>query len=443
MSRTAPAVHSVRVVTVARFVKLILGGGVNKRWILMATVCAIVSAALSGCSSQGSDSSGGKITLSYALWDKNYAQAAQKQIDAYEAAHPKVTINLQVSAYADYFTTLQAAATGGQAPDVFWMNAPNFQLYASNGVLQPLTDVKIDTSAYPKSLVSLYSEKGKQFGLPAQFDTVALWYNKSLFDQAHLKYPDSSWTWDTFEQAARTLTDPKKGVFGVAALLEGQEDYYDSIFQAGGYVISPDGKTSGYADPRTISGLAFWTDLIKSKVSPSQQQMTDTLPLNMFESGKVAMYWGGSWDAVEFANNAYTKANVDVAVLPKGQQRATVIHGVANVVSAHSKHKQAAEDFAAWLGSKQAALILAGTGTAIPAYNGTQQAWLASHPSFHLQVFLDELAYAKPLPVSKDTAAWNTLETNNLVKAWSGAESVQRAATDLANGMDKVLAAER
>ena len=104
---------------------------------------------------------------------------------------------------------------------------------------------------------------------------------------------------------------------------------------------------------------------------------------------------------------------------------------------------RAAEELAAWLGSKQAALILAGTGTAIPAYRGTQQAWLAAHPGFHLQVFLDELAYARPMPVSRDTAAWNTIETDDLVKAWTGSEPVQEAATELARGMDKVLAAEK
>jgi multiple sugar transport system substrate-binding protein len=416
---------------------------VNVRLLALAATVAMAVGGLSSCSSSGSGDAGDKVSLTYALWDKNFAPAAQKQIDAYHAAHPKVRITLEVSAYADYFTRLQAAATGGQAPDVFWMNAPNFRLYASNGALQPLSDVPVDTSVYPKSLVSLYSDHGKQFGLPAQFDTVALWYNKAIFDRAGLRYPDASWTWSTFQHAARTLTDAGRGVYGTAALLEGQEVYYNTIFQAGGYVVSPDGRRSGYADPRTIAGLAFWTDLIRAKASPSQQQMTDTLPIQMFESGKIAMYWGGSWDAVEFGHNSYTRANADVAPLPQGEQRATVIHGVANVVSARTRHKQAAEDFAAWLGSKRAALILAGTGTAIPAYAGTQQAWLAAHPGFHLQVFLDELVYAKPLPVSKNTAAWNTLETDNLVKAWSGSEPVQRAATDLARGMDRVLAEEK
>ena len=64
----------------------------------------------------------------------------------------------------------------------------------------------------------------------------------------------------------------------VGANLEGQENFYNTIYQAGGYVVSPDGKQSGYDDPKTIAGLKFWTDLIAAKESPSLKQMTDTAP---------------------------------------------------------------------------------------------------------------------------------------------------------------------
>jgi multiple sugar transport system substrate-binding protein len=162
----------------------------------------------------------------------------------------------------------------------------------------------------------------------------------------------------------------------------------------------------------------------------------------MFEAGKIAMYWGGSWDAVEFGNNALTKAQADVAVLPQGSKRATVIHGLANVVFARGKHKAQAADFAKFLASKEAAEIQASTGTVIPAYTGTQSAWIKAHPEFHLQSFLDELPYSQPYPVSANTAAWNTLETDILTKAWAGDEPVDKAAKDLAAQMNEVLKKE-
>lgn len=420
---------------------------VSTRTVVAASAVLALATSTAACSSSASSSSsgsagGGQVSLGYGVWDATQVPAMQKIIAAFEAQNPTITVTIQQTPWADYWTKLQAAASGGSAPDVFWMNGPNFQLYAANNVLRPLTGLHPDTSVYPPALARLYQYKGVQYGLPKDFDTVGLWYNKALFDAAGVSYPTAAWTWADFQAAAKKLTDPAKGVFGVGANLEGQENYYDTIYQAGGSVISADGKKSGYADPATIAGLKFWTDLVAAKESPSLKQMTDTAPLNLFESGKLAMYWGGSWDAKEFSGNDATKTGVDVAPLPAGVKKATIIHGLANVVFAHTSHPAQAEKFAAFLGSQQAAQIEADTGTVIPAYNGTQQSWVKAYPQYHLQSFLDELPDAVPYPISKNTAAWNALETADLTKAWDGSEPIDKAAGDLATAMNAALAKE-
>jgi len=422
---------------------------VGTRTAVAASAVLALATSTAACSSNASSSSsgsagGGKVSLSYGVWDATQVPAMQKIIAAFEAQNPAITVTIQQTPWADYWTKLQAAASGGSAPDVFWMNGPNFQLYAANNVLRPLTDTDPhpDTSVYPPALAKLYQYKNVQYGLPKDFDTVGLWYNKALFDAAGVAYPTASWTWADFQAAAKKLTDPAKGVYGVGANLEGQENYYNTIYQAGGSVISADGKKSGYADPATVAGLKFWTDLVAAKESPSLKQMTDTAPLNLFESGKLAMYWGGSWDAKEFSGNDATKNGVDVAPLPAGVKKATIIHGLANVVFAHTSHPAQAEKFAAFLGSQQAAQIEADTGTVIPAYNGTQQSWVKAYPQYHLQSFLDQLPDAVPYPISKNTAAWNTLETTELTKAWDGSEPIDKAAGDLATAMNAALAKE-
>ena len=57
-------------------------------------------------------------------------------------------------------------------------------------------------------------------------------------------------------------------------------------------------------------------------------------------------------------------------------------------------------------------------------------------------VFLDAVEYAKPLPVSKNTAAWNTLETNLLPSAFDGSRPVDQVTAELAKEMDAALAKE-
>ena len=414
-----------------------------KRIAALTASLALVASAAACSSSSSSSSSGGKVTLDYAIWDQTQEPAMKQIVAAFEKQNPNIAVDIQVTPYADYFTKLQTAATGGAAPDVFWMNGPNFQLYASNGQLLSLSGLSgVNDADYPSSMVSLYKYDGTQYGVPKDFDTVGLWYNKAIFKAAGVALPTSSWTWADFEAAAARLTDKSKGVYGVGAELEGQEYYYNTIFQAGGTVISADGKSSGYDSAASISGLEFWTNLIKDGDSPSLAQMTDTAPIDMFESGKLAMYWGGSWDAVAFAANANTKTNADVTVLPEGVKRATVIHGLANVVYAKTAHPQEAEKFVSFLGSQQAANIEASTGTVIPAYNGTQQAWVKAYPQYDLQSFLDELSYAVPYPISKNTAAWNALEATYLTKAWDLSESVPEAAAQLASGMNAALAKE-
>jgi multiple sugar transport system substrate-binding protein len=416
----------------------------------LAATAVALSLTVSGCSSgssSGAATKDGPVTLSYGVWDANQVPALNQVVASFEKANPSIKVKIQVTPWDQYWTKLQAAAGGGSAPDVFWMNGPNFQLYASNGMLAPISDqIKkdgLDTSVYPKALDDLYSLNGKQYGMPKDFDTIGLWYNKTLFDKAGVKYPDATWTWKDLQSAAAKLTNKSKGIYGIPAEMEGQQHFYDTILQAGGYVLSPDHKTSGYSDPATIAGLRFWTDLIKNGSSPSLQQMTDTAPLQWFESGKAAMLYGGSWSVTEFKKNAYTADKVNVAPLPKGEKQAVVIHGLANVISAKSVHADAAWKFAKYLGSKDAATVEAETGTVIPAYNGTQQAWVAASPNFDLQVFLDATAYSSPMPVSQNTAAWNTDETKYLTEAWAGRMDVATAAAALAKAMNADLAKEK
>jgi len=113
------------------------------------------------------------------------------------------------------------------------------------------------------------------------------------------------------------------------------------------------------------------------------------------------------------------------------------------VVSAKSDHKAAAQALQVYLASKQAQQQQGDMGAVIPAYEGTQAAFTKTMPNADLQVFLDAVDYAKPLPVSKNTAAWNTLETNLLPSAFDGSTPVDDVAKQLAQKMDAALAKEQ
>ncbi|RIX27763.1 ABC transporter substrate-binding protein [Amnibacterium setariae] len=413
---------------------------------------------LAACSSGGGAPSGGggdyskapkdlKATITYALWDQTQVKAIQANLAGFKQQYPGITVNVDVTPYDTYFTKLQTEASSNTLPDLFWLNGPNFQLYADNGKVEPITGAikagAIDPKNYPSALVDLYTANGVHYGVPKDFDTIGLWYNKALFARAGVDVPTGDWTWDDLTTAANTISSKLKGqgIYGVAAGMDGQTTYYDTIFQAGGSVLSADGKKSEYASDATKKGIVFWRDLIASKGSPSVKQLTDTPADQWFVSGKAAMLIGGDWGRSEIADSPVAK-DVQVAPLPKGEQKATVIHGVSNVVAAGSKNTQAAQALQVYLASKEAQQQQGDMGAVIPAFNGTQASFAKSMPGVDLQVFLDEVAYAKPLPVSNNTAAWNALEAKLLPGVFAGTSPVDSTLQQLQDQMDAALAKE-
>ncbi|CAM3540218.1 ABC transporter substrate-binding protein [Isoptericola cucumis] len=420
---------------------------------------AAVALALTACSGGGDDAgdsatvaaTDAQAEITYAIWDENQKPAIDQNIKDFNKKYPNIKVTVDLTPYQQYFTKLQTQGESKTLPDVFWMNGPNVQLYAANDLLQPVTGLvdsgDLDPSKYPDALNELYTFEEEQYGVPKDFDTVALWYNKALFADAGVDVPTDEWTWDDFSEAANTISDKlsDKGVYGVVTELNsaGQSSYYDTILQAGGFMISDDGTTSGYDEPESIEGLQFWADLVESGASPSLQQLSDTKPNIWFNSGKAAMFTSGNWSVAEMKDSKH-KDDFGIVRLPKGpEQRATVIHGVANVVAADSENQAAANAFLSYLGSEEAQRTQAEMGVANPAYDGTQEAFVDSVPSFGIEVFLesaDEMAF--PYPISKNTAAWNALENELLPQAFSGERPVEEVAKELATAMDEELAKE-
>ncbi|MFC5500695.1 ABC transporter substrate-binding protein [Lysinimonas soli] len=429
----------------------------RRRHVAAAAVSTLaVTVMLAGCASASTSAGTGgysapsktlSANITYALWDQTQVKAINANIAGFNKLYPNIHVNVDVTPWADYWTKIQTEATSNTLPDLFWMNGPNAKLYEANGKIEPITGEvaagAINPSNYPKSLDELYSLNGVAYGVPKDFDTIGLWYNAAIFKEAGVDVPTKDWTWSDFSTAATAISTKlaSKGIYGAAAGMDGQTTYYDTIFQAGGGVISADGKKSMYDSTATAAGIKFWTDLIASKASPSIQQLTDTPADQWFVSGKVAMYQGGDWARSEIAAAPIAK-DVQVAPLPKGVKRATVIHGVSNVVAAAGKNKQAAQALQVYLASKAAQLQQGNMGAIIPAFNGTQSAFAASMPGVNLQTFLDAVAYSVPLPSSKNTAAWNAFESALLPAAFSGEKPVDSVLSDLATQMNGALAKE-
>lgn len=440
-----------------------------KKKIISALLCAVmVMAVVSGCGNKTaadsaadskteeaevktnevatSDENKEAVTITYACWDSNQAALIETMAAEFEEANPDINIEISVNGWADYWTALEAAATGGSLPDTFWMHSNNIYYYGSNDQLLDLTDYiaesdLVDLANYPQGLNEIYNIEGKQYAVPKDYDTIALWYNKTLFDEAGIAYPDETWTWDTMKDAARKLTKADGSQYGFCAGLHNQEGYYNFVYQNGGEIITAD-RTSGYAQEATIAGIEEYFSYVKEGLSP--EIYDDQARAQAIENGLCAMGLFGSWNLSGFAASDFMNENFDCAVLPMSNDggRATIFNGLGNAIAANTKHPQEAWRWVEYLSSEAGQKRHAELGTAISAFNGTADQFADAYPQFNTKCYIDMVEYAQIRPYSNQTSIWEDKAYELLKGAYAGKEDLTTACQNVTDMMNEAIAAE-
>ena len=389
---------------------------------------------------------GEQVTISYALWDANQARLMETLIDEFEEKNPNIKIDMQVTAWTEYWTALEAAGTGGSLPDTFWMHSNNIYYYGSNDQLLDLTDYinkssLVDLANYPEGLSQIYNIDGKQYAVPKDYDTIALWYNKALFDEAGIAYPDETWTWDTMKEAAKKLTKPDGSQYGFSAGLNCQEGYYNFVYQNGGEIITAD-KKPGYDEAATIGGIDEYFSYIRDGLSP--EIYDDLARAQSLQNSLCAMGLFGSWNLSGFASSDIMVKDYDCAVLPSANDgtRASIFNGLGNAIAATTKHPDEAWKWIEFLSSKEGQERQAELGIAISAYNGSADKFVEAYPMFNTKCYIDMVEYAQIRPYSNQTSIWEDKAYEVLKDAYAGKEDVKTACEKTAAMMNEALAAE-
>jgi multiple sugar transport system substrate-binding protein len=139
----------------------------------------------------GSNSGSSAKALSVNIWDNNQLAGLQKIADEW-TAESGIPVNINVVEWDSYWTLLEAGASGGEIPDVFWMHSNTAQMYMENEILLDLDDYiaaddSINLDDYYPGITELYSSGGKQYALPKDHDTIALLYNQEIFDRYNVE----------------------------------------------------------------------------------------------------------------------------------------------------------------------------------------------------------------------------------------------------------------
>ena len=389
------------------------------------------------------------VELSVSIWDPNQEPGLQQIMDDF-TAKTGIKVKVSVVKWDEYWTMLEAGAQGGSLPDVFWMHSNESERYMSNDMLLNLTDKiaessEIDPANYPNDIWGLYTYGEKYYAVPKDVDTIALWYNKAMFDEAGLEYPTADWTWDDLGETAKKLTKEDGSQYGLAIRSDNnQAGYYNMVYDNGGKIISDDKTKSGWDDPKTIEAMQQLEDYIKSGVMPSIEIMSENGEDVLFQSGKVAMVLQGSWMLAAYRDNEYTAENCDVVELPKSAKtgrRVSIYNGLGWAAAANGEHTEEAWKLIEYLGSKEAQTKQAELGITMSAYTGTSDAW-ASSANFNLQAQLNMMDDMIIRPYSKSTVTWENEDNEIMKSVYTGEKTMEEACMEMAEQMNEKLAEE-
>ena len=291
------------------------------------------------------------VTLTYAHFSGSGVQeeVLNKMIDVFESKNPDIKIDLQITGFEDYFTKLATVIGGGNAPDVFEMNMENFLAYMLRGACADLTGL-VDTANYSEGTLAAVSSDGKLYAVPMSFSTCLLFYNKDLFDQAGVEYPNDSWTWADIQAAAEKIKALGEDIWGVYQPITYNE-FYKSVKGNGGSLLTPDYSAFTLNSAENVEVLDAMIKRVRGdeRVMPTTEDMAGRGDWDLFQEGKLGMCITGIWAFPTFTEKC--PFDWDVVVEPGYETKSTFFFANVNCVSPSSDKKEAAAKFIDAMGS--------------------------------------------------------------------------------------------
>ena len=324
-------------------------------------------------------------------------------------ANPHIKVKPVFSgSYADTLTKVQTQIQGGAIPEVAVLLSTDIYTLVDQDAIIPLDDlIKADAEG-DKYLADFFPAfmansqiGGVTYGIPFQRSMVVMYYNKDLLAKAGYNNPPKSW--DELVDAAKKITNPAEGVWGIKIPSDGYPYWLTQGFalQSGKNLMNADGTEVYFNSPENIKGLTFWRDLAYThKVMPEGVIAWTAAPTD-FISGKVGMIFHSSGSLANITANA--KFPFGVAFLPAGEKGFGSPTGGGNlyVFKGISKEKeQAAWQFIKFM-----------TEPARMAQWGLDTGYVASRKSsWDTQVMKDAMAKDPNVSVARDQLQYASAE---------------------------------
>ncbi len=333
--------------------------------------------------------------IDYWLWDANQQPAYQECAELFMEQNPDIQINITQQGWGDYWGGITTGMVSGTAPDVFTNHLARYPEFAANEQIvdiQPLIERdNVDTGIYIDGLADLWIRDGARYGLPKDWDTIAVVYNENMLEAAGVTVEElNNATWNpedggTFTDLIARLSIDENGNNGLSPDFDP-----DNVVQFG--FLSTDGAdaygqtqwsafavSTGwrfiddlyateyyYDDPRFIATIEWYKSLIDRGFAPSFEEVNALGKNALFAAGQGALMTDGSWNIGTNRNSS--EFPVGFASVPAGPEgKKSMFNGLADSIWVGTDNQDAAWEWVKFLGSPACQDVVGAYAVVFPA----------------------------------------------------------------------------
>lgn len=287
----------------------------------------------------------GSITLNVSGWSSSPAEDAlvTQGFQDFMKKYPNITVKWSPIPDA-YDTKMRANVAAGNVADVFYVNPAMAQEYTKAGKLLNLSPYmsrdNVSPDSYYASLMTPFDcADGSVYGIPKDWNSLGLFYNKTMFQSAGLGDP-STWTWDDLTSAAQKLT---KGKVAGLSLPPDASRWGAFLFANGGQMLSSDGKKAAFNNDTGVKATEFYTAFEKSKTGVMPKDVGAGWDGEAFGKGNVAMTFEGGW-MIPYMASTFPNVQYGIAPVPAapGGKKGNLLYTNAWGAYSGTKHPDAA-----------------------------------------------------------------------------------------------------
>lgn len=367
------------------------------RWRASLALIMVAALALTTGVALGSRQSGKATTLTALIGSSGPAETFAVN-NAAKAFTKQTGIQVNVVVASDLGQQLAQGFASGNPPDIFYLGNDQVATYAKAGDLAALDNLKNVKSFYP-SLRAAYTYKGHLYAAPKDFSTLALVVNTNSWKGAKLTGKDYPKTWAQLATVAKKLTRS-----GQVGLCTNPEFHRLGVFmiQAGGWLVSKDGKTATVNSKANNTAFNF----VKSMIKAGSMKLTNQIGAGWggegFGKQECAMTIEGNWIAGAMTHD-YPTVPYKAVELPAGPAgKGTLQYDGGWGLAAASKDKANAMSLISYLTATKVEMGNAKAFGVMPSVRADATEWKKLYPQF--AAFLAGADYSRSIPTVPDIA---------------------------------------